>query len=53
MNTEELLLKIEAGELPKAGIIRRMGSAKHIVVTTQVDGKTVVVPDVEIGEGTA
>jgi hypothetical protein len=48
MTNQELLEKIQNGELPKTGIIRRTGAAQHIVVTTQIDGETVVVPDIEL-----
>lgn len=50
MTTDELLDKIQSGELPKAGIIRRSGAAKHITVTTVVDGQTVEVPDIDLDE---
>lgn len=48
MTNQELLEKIKSGELPKSGIFLRTGAAKTIVVTTQVAGETVVVPDIDL-----
>lgn len=48
MTTKELLEKIKNGELPKSGIIGRTGSARDIIVTTTIDGETVVVPDIDM-----
>lgn len=50
MTYEELLTKIQSGELPSAGIIRRSAGAKDVIVTTQHNGETVVIPDVSMGE---
>jgi len=53
MTNEELFQKIQSGELPPAGIIRRTGAAKNIIVTTVVNGETVAVPDIELSQEAA
>lgn len=50
MTYEEILEKVQSGELPTHGIIRRTGSAANIRVTTVVDGETVEVPVVNLEE---
>jgi hypothetical protein len=51
MTPEELFAKIQSGELPRAGILRRSGAAKGLVITTQHNGQTVEVPDIELEAG--
>lgn len=48
MDNQELLEKIQSGELPTMGILRRSGAAKKIRVTTVVDGEVVEVSDVDL-----
>lgn len=48
MTHQELLSKIQSGELPPAGIIRRSNGAKDVKVTTVHNGQTVEVPDITI-----
>lgn len=50
MTKQELLQKYKDGELPRAGIFRRTGAGKHVQVTTTINGKREIVPDINLKE---
>ena len=51
MTKQELMEKMKNGELPKAGIFRRTGAGKHVQVTTTINGKREIVPDINLEDG--